>query len=36
MSALHPDKAVNAAEGAWRTSLCQTLFPEIDRIIAGR
>jgi len=33
MSAVHPDKAVDAAEGKWRTRLCQTLFPEIDRIV---
>jgi hypothetical protein len=35
MGALHPDKAGSAAEGAWRTALCQTLFPEIDRILGG-
>ena len=36
MGALHPDRAADAAEGVWRTTLCQTLFPEIDRIISGR
>ena len=33
MSAVHPDKAANIAESEWRTRLCQTLFPEIDRLI---
>ncbi len=33
MSAVHPDKAMDAAEGRWRTRLCQTLFPEIDRVM---
>jgi hypothetical protein len=35
MSAIHPDKAADAAEGEWRTKLCQTLFPEIDRVVNG-
>lgn len=33
MSAVHPDKAADAAEGEWRTKLCQTLFPEIDHVM---
>ncbi|MBS0638445.1 MAG: hypothetical protein U1E70_24580 [Acetobacteraceae bacterium] len=36
MGALHPDKAGSAAESAWRTGLCQSVFPEIDRIVGGR
>jgi hypothetical protein len=35
MSEAHPDKATNAAELEWRTRLCQTLFPQIDRIMSG-
>ncbi len=33
MSTVHPDKAADVAEGEWRTRLCQTLFPEIDRLM---
>jgi uncharacterized small protein (DUF1192 family) len=35
MSVVHPDKAADHAEGVWRTKLCQTLFPEIDRVMNG-
>lgn len=35
MSAVHPDKAADAAEGEWRTKLCQNLFPEIDHVMNG-
>ncbi len=33
MTAIHPDKAANSGEAEWRTRLCQTLFPEIDRLM---
>jgi septal ring factor EnvC (AmiA/AmiB activator) len=35
MWAVHPDRAADAAERKWRTQLCQTLFPEIDRAMDG-
>ncbi len=35
MGAVHPDNAADAAEREWRTKLCQTLFPEIDRVMKG-
>ena len=35
MGAVHPDKAADAAEREWRTRICQTLFPEIDRVMKG-
>jgi hypothetical protein len=35
MWAVHPDRAADAAERKWRTRLCQTLFPEIDRAMDG-
>jgi hypothetical protein len=33
MWAVHPDRAANAEERQWRTKLCQTLFPEMDKAI---
>jgi hypothetical protein len=33
MGAVHPDKARSAAEGEWRTRLCQTLFSEMDQVV---
>jgi hypothetical protein len=33
IQAVHPDKTTDAAEGEWRTKLCQTLLPEIDRLL---
>jgi hypothetical protein len=35
MWAVHPDRAADAAERKWRTQLCQTLFPEMDRAMDG-
>lgn len=35
MGAVHPDNAADDAEREWRTKLCQTLFPELDRVTTG-
>lgn len=33
IGSIHPDTAADPAEREWRTKICQTLFPEIDRVM---
>ena len=33
--AIHPDRAAGQAERQWCTALCQTLLPEIDRVMGA-